>query len=155
MSLAYDAWRAGTTYSVVVPVRKAGNRFLSALMGLQIRAQLWTLPVDHLSLSVFVDKLYASLYFSYPLLFRGWCSLAAQPMYRWGHKCKPETVFKEKGDADCTLPLSHSQLQGGRKGWELTLFLMQKSIYSLFYTLQSVVGWFSSTCYFTWTGRKF
>jgi hypothetical protein len=38
MSLAYVAWRAGTTYRVVVPVRQAGNRFLSSLKGLQIRA---------------------------------------------------------------------------------------------------------------------
>jgi hypothetical protein len=39
MPLAYVAWRAGTTYRVVVPVRQAGNRFLSSLKGIQIRAQ--------------------------------------------------------------------------------------------------------------------
>ncbi len=38
MPLAYVAWRAGTTYRVVVPVRQAGNRFLGSLKGLQIRA---------------------------------------------------------------------------------------------------------------------
>jgi hypothetical protein len=31
MPLAYIAWRAGTTYRVVVLVRQAGNRFLSSL----------------------------------------------------------------------------------------------------------------------------
>jgi hypothetical protein len=30
-----------------------------------------------------------------------------------------------------------------------------ESSYSPFYTLQSAVGWFSSICYCTWTGRKF
>jgi hypothetical protein len=40
MPLAYVAWRAGTTYRVAVPVRQAGNRFLSSLKGLQIRALL-------------------------------------------------------------------------------------------------------------------
>ncbi len=34
---AYVAWRAGTTYRVVVPARQAGNRFLGSLKGLQIR----------------------------------------------------------------------------------------------------------------------
>jgi hypothetical protein len=34
---AYVAWRAGTTYRVVVPARKAGNRFLGSFKGLQIR----------------------------------------------------------------------------------------------------------------------
>jgi hypothetical protein len=38
MPLAYVAWRAGTTYRVVVPVRQAGNRFLGSFKGLQIRA---------------------------------------------------------------------------------------------------------------------
>jgi hypothetical protein len=38
MPLAYVAWRAGTTYRVVIPVRQAGNRFLGSLKGLQIRA---------------------------------------------------------------------------------------------------------------------
>jgi hypothetical protein len=38
MPLAYVAWRDGTTYRVVVLVRQAGNRFLSSLKGLQIRA---------------------------------------------------------------------------------------------------------------------
>jgi hypothetical protein len=38
MPLAYVAWRADTTYKVAVPVRQAGNRFLSSLKGLQIRA---------------------------------------------------------------------------------------------------------------------
>jgi hypothetical protein len=38
MPLAYVARRAGTTYRVVVLVRQAGNRFLSSLKGLQIRA---------------------------------------------------------------------------------------------------------------------
>ncbi len=56
------------------------TRFLAPINCL--KCQLWALPVDHLSLSVFVDKLFASLHFSYPLFFRGWCSLAAQPMYR-------------------------------------------------------------------------
>jgi hypothetical protein len=32
------AWRAGTTNKVVVMARKAGNRFLDSLKGLQIRA---------------------------------------------------------------------------------------------------------------------
>jgi hypothetical protein len=40
MPLAYVAWRAGTTYRVVVPVRRSGNRFLGSLKGLQIRALL-------------------------------------------------------------------------------------------------------------------
>jgi hypothetical protein len=39
MLLAYLAWRAGTTERVVVPVRRAGNRFLGTLKGLQMRAQ--------------------------------------------------------------------------------------------------------------------
>jgi hypothetical protein len=38
MPLAYVAWRAGTKYRVVVPVRQAGNRFLASFKGLQIRA---------------------------------------------------------------------------------------------------------------------
>jgi hypothetical protein len=38
MPLAYVAWRAGTTYTVVVPVRQAWNRFLGSFKGLQIRA---------------------------------------------------------------------------------------------------------------------
>jgi hypothetical protein len=38
MPLAYVAWRAGTTYWVVVPVRQTGNRFLGSSKGLQIRA---------------------------------------------------------------------------------------------------------------------
>jgi hypothetical protein len=38
MPLAYVAWRVGTTYMVVVPVRQAGNRFLGSFKGLQIRA---------------------------------------------------------------------------------------------------------------------
>jgi hypothetical protein len=38
MPLAYVAWRAGTTYWVVVPVRQAGNRFLGSSKRLQIRA---------------------------------------------------------------------------------------------------------------------
>jgi hypothetical protein len=33
------AWRAGTTNRVVVPARRAGNRFLGSLKGLKIRAQ--------------------------------------------------------------------------------------------------------------------
>jgi hypothetical protein len=36
--LAYVAWRAGTSNRVVVPARRAGNRFLGSLKGLQIRA---------------------------------------------------------------------------------------------------------------------
>jgi hypothetical protein len=41
MPLAYVAWRACTTYRVVVPVRQAAeNRILSSLKGLQIRALL-------------------------------------------------------------------------------------------------------------------
>ncbi len=36
---AYVALRGGTTNRVVVPARQAGNRFLSSLKGLQIRAQ--------------------------------------------------------------------------------------------------------------------
>jgi hypothetical protein len=40
MPLAYVAWRAGTTYRVVVPVRQAGNRILSSLKVLQIRPLL-------------------------------------------------------------------------------------------------------------------
>jgi hypothetical protein len=39
MPLAYVAWRAGTTYRDVVPVRQAGNRFLGSLTGPQIRAR--------------------------------------------------------------------------------------------------------------------
>jgi hypothetical protein len=39
IQLTYVAWRAGTTYRVVVPARQAGNRFLGSLKGLQIRAQ--------------------------------------------------------------------------------------------------------------------
>jgi hypothetical protein len=39
MPLAYVAWRAGTTYRIVVPVRQAENRFLGPLKGLQIQAQ--------------------------------------------------------------------------------------------------------------------
>ncbi len=35
---AYVAWRAGTTYRVVVSAREAGNRFLDSLKDLQIRA---------------------------------------------------------------------------------------------------------------------
>jgi hypothetical protein len=35
---AYVAWRASTTNRVVVPARRAGNRFLCSLKGLQIRA---------------------------------------------------------------------------------------------------------------------
>ncbi len=38
MPLAYVAWRASTTYRVVVPVRQAGNQFLGSFKGLQIRA---------------------------------------------------------------------------------------------------------------------
>ncbi len=34
----YVAWRVGTTNRVVVPARRAGNRFLGSLKGLQIRA---------------------------------------------------------------------------------------------------------------------
>jgi hypothetical protein len=30
---AYEAWRAGTSNSVVVPARQAGNRFLGSLKG--------------------------------------------------------------------------------------------------------------------------
>jgi hypothetical protein len=41
MPLAYVAWRAGTTYRVVVPVRHAGNRFLDPLKGLQIQALVY------------------------------------------------------------------------------------------------------------------
>ncbi len=41
IQLAYAAWRAGTT-RVVLPAGLAGNRFLSSLKGLQIRA-LFTL----------------------------------------------------------------------------------------------------------------
>jgi hypothetical protein len=41
MPLAYVAWRAGTTYKVVGPVRQAGNRFLGSFKGLQIRALLF------------------------------------------------------------------------------------------------------------------
>ncbi len=41
MPLAYVAWRAGTIYRVVVPVRQAENRFLGSLKGLQIRAQVF------------------------------------------------------------------------------------------------------------------
>jgi hypothetical protein len=48
MPLAYVAWRTGTTYRVVVPIRQAGNRFLGSLKGLQIRAQV---PVDRRNLS--------------------------------------------------------------------------------------------------------
>ncbi len=44
MPLAYVAWRAGTTYRVVVPVRQAGNRFLGSFKGLQIRAQSSRIP---------------------------------------------------------------------------------------------------------------
>ncbi len=36
---AYVAWWAGTSNSVVVPTRQAGNRFLGSLKDLQIRAQ--------------------------------------------------------------------------------------------------------------------
>jgi hypothetical protein len=36
---AYATWRAGTTNSVVVPARQAGNRFLGSIIGLQIRAR--------------------------------------------------------------------------------------------------------------------
>ncbi len=39
ISPAYVAWRASTTNMVVVPARKAGNRFLGSLKGLQIWAQ--------------------------------------------------------------------------------------------------------------------
>ncbi len=35
---AFVAWRAGTPNKVYVPARKAGNRFLGSLKGLQIRA---------------------------------------------------------------------------------------------------------------------
>ncbi len=35
---AYEAWRAGTSHRVVIPASQAGNRFLSSLKGLQIRA---------------------------------------------------------------------------------------------------------------------
>ncbi len=38
ISPAHVAWRAGTTNSVAVPARQAGNRFLGSLKGLQIRA---------------------------------------------------------------------------------------------------------------------
>jgi hypothetical protein len=31
-------WRAGTTKRVIIPARKAGNRFLGSLKGLQTRA---------------------------------------------------------------------------------------------------------------------
>jgi hypothetical protein len=37
---AYITWRAGTSNRVVVQARQAGNRFLSSLKDLQIRAQL-------------------------------------------------------------------------------------------------------------------
>jgi hypothetical protein len=36
----YVAWRAGTSKRVVAPARRAGNRFLGLLKGLQIRAQV-------------------------------------------------------------------------------------------------------------------
>jgi hypothetical protein len=36
---AYVAWRASTTNTVVTQARRAGNRFLGSLKGLQIRAQ--------------------------------------------------------------------------------------------------------------------
>jgi hypothetical protein len=45
MPLAYVAWRASTTYGVVVPVRQAGNRFLGSIKGLQIRAQASDLQI--------------------------------------------------------------------------------------------------------------
>jgi hypothetical protein len=35
---AYVVWRAGASDRVVVPARKAGNRFLGSLKGLQMRA---------------------------------------------------------------------------------------------------------------------
>jgi hypothetical protein len=35
---AYVSWRASTKNKVVVPAREAGNRFLSSIKGLQIRA---------------------------------------------------------------------------------------------------------------------
>ncbi len=35
---AYIVWRAGTSNRFVVPARKAGNRFLGSLKGLQIQA---------------------------------------------------------------------------------------------------------------------
>jgi hypothetical protein len=35
---AYVAWRGGTSNRVVITARKAGNRFLGSLKGLQIRA---------------------------------------------------------------------------------------------------------------------
>jgi hypothetical protein len=38
ISPAYTACRAGTTNRVVVPARRAGNRFLGSSKGLQIRA---------------------------------------------------------------------------------------------------------------------
>jgi hypothetical protein len=58
MPLTYVAWRAGTTYRVVVPVRPAGNRFLGSLKGLQIRALLpWSLVKSVLAVRV----LYVSL----------------------------------------------------------------------------------------------
>jgi hypothetical protein len=38
ISPAYVAWRAGTTNRVVVLARRAENRFLNSLKGLQIRA---------------------------------------------------------------------------------------------------------------------
>ncbi len=40
----YVAWRAGTSNRVVVPTRRAGNRFRSSLKGFQIRARCTTAP---------------------------------------------------------------------------------------------------------------
>jgi hypothetical protein len=37
---AYITWRDGTSNRVVVPARKAWNRFLGSLKGLQVRALL-------------------------------------------------------------------------------------------------------------------
>jgi hypothetical protein len=43
MPLAYVAWRAGTTYRVVVTVRQAGNRFLHGLLLKGSTYGLWCL----------------------------------------------------------------------------------------------------------------
>ncbi len=46
-SAAYVAWRAGSTNRGLIQARKAGNRFLGSLKGLQIRA-LCCAPIIHL-----------------------------------------------------------------------------------------------------------
>ena len=70
----YVAWRAGTSNRVVVPARKAGNRFLDSFEGLQIRAQFNAGPQK--KRNYLLIRLFSFSVFSYNAYFH----LASSPM---------------------------------------------------------------------------